>query len=405
MSTKQEQVIAAVVKNKDIGSIIGEDGAIFGGFSAVADFMRDYYYQHHQTPSAALISERFTDVELPDVDAPTKYYVDELRKEYLSERLNSVLLGAARMLEKRSPEQVISKMQSSLAELDRFSGGVQDIDITDIDAALRYYEKVQESQAAGSGQAGVKTGIKAWDASLPNGIANGDNVLLFGYSGHGKSWIGSYLAVQAWLQNRKVLYLSLEMPPEQLRDRIYTLIGEGRFDLNDLRRAEVDEDDLRAFAKKFKDSPDFKIIGVDGAKPVTPNLVRSKMDQYGSTFVVCDYAQLMYNNGLSEEMTPRLMNLSREIRLMALGTNTPVVWISSVRDDESKKRDSAPIIGQLMGSRQLEYDTTLAVAVHQHQDGQVELANRKNRDGKLFNVVMDTDIPRGIWKESFEPGD
>lgn len=402
-ATKQEQVISAVIHNKDFGEIIGEDSEIFGPFANVIDFMRDYYYQHGHVPSRPLVAERFDDVELPEITAPTRYYIDELRKEHLSERLDAIITGSAKMLEKHSPEDVIAKMQTSLTRLERFSAGVQDVELGDIDAAMRHYQQVQDAQQAHTGLAGIKTEIKAWDVCLPNGIGNGDNVLLFGYSGNGKSWIASYLAVKAWTQGRKVLYVSLEMPPEQLRNRLYTLIGEGRFDLNDLARADIDEDELRRWAaKEFKESPNFKIIGVDGAKPVTPNFVRSKMDQYGSTFVVCDYAQLMYDNGLTNDMTPRLMNLSREIRLMALGTKVPVVWISSVRDDESKKRDAPPTIGQLMGSRQLEYDATLAVAVHQYENHQVELACRKNRDGEKFNVLLDTDIAHGLWKEAFD---
>ena len=180
MATKQEQVLAAVVKNKDFGEIIGEDSEIFGPFADTVDFMRDFYYQHGHTPSRQIVNDRFSDVELPETTAPTRYYLDELRKEHLHEKLNGILLGASKALDKQSPEDVISRMQTSLTKLERFSGGVQDVDLADVDDALRHFRKVKDAREAHTGLAGIQTDLKSWDSSLPNGIGNGDNVLLLG---------------------------------------------------------------------------------------------------------------------------------------------------------------------------------------------------------------------------------
>jgi replicative DNA helicase len=403
VATKQEEVISAVCRNKDFGEIVGEPSEVFGPFSNIVDFMREYYYAHKETPSAQLIINRFGDVELPETTAPTKYYVEQLRSEYLDSRVNRILIKASENMGVASTEEVITKAITSLSSLEKYTGGVHDVDLGDYEGAIEHYRKVQTAQKDGSTQAGVKSGILAMDSALPNGITNGSNVLLFGYSGHTKSWAAALLAIRAWMQGRKVLYVSLEMPVAEMRDRLYTIIGDGRFDLTDLGRGDIEEDELRRWAaKEFMNSPDFKIVAIDGTKPVTPNFVRSKIDQYGSNFVVLDYAQLMSDNSMTRETTPRMMNLSREIRMLALTTDVPVVWISSVTDDDSKKRDSAPTIAQVSWSRQLEYDCTLAIAVHSYENGGIEWACRKNRNGPLFNVILQADIAKGKWKEVFD---
>jgi hypothetical protein len=41
--------------------------------------------------------------------------------------------------------------------------------------------------------------------------------------------MSSYLACKAWEQGFKPMIISLEMTPEDMRDRIYTMMGSGLF--------------------------------------------------------------------------------------------------------------------------------------------------------------------------------
>jgi replicative DNA helicase len=108
----------------------------------------------------------------------------------------------------------------------------------------------------------------------------------------------------------------------------------------------------------------------------------------------------MMDDGRSEGMTPRMMNLSREIKLMAMANNIPIMSISAVTDDEGKKRMGPPRVSQVAWSRGLEYDANLIIAVHKHEDTNlIQVVSRKVRNGKPFDFVLDVDFDRGIWVE------
>ena len=69
------------------------------------------------------------------------------------------------------------------------------------------------------------------------------------------------LAVNAWQQGFKPMIVSLEMSPETMRDRLYTIMGEGTFRNSDLARGNVNSDDFRSWSKRnFEDKNGFIIV-------------------------------------------------------------------------------------------------------------------------------------------------
>jgi replicative DNA helicase len=98
-----------------------------------------------------------------------------------------------------------------------------------------------------------------------------------------------------------------------------------------------------------------------------------------------------------------MMNLSREVKLLAVTNNIPIVSITAVTDDEGKKREGPPQISQIAWSRGIEYDSNLVIAVHLHDETNiVEIAGRKNRHGPLFACYFQVDFDRGRWVETYD---
>ena len=94
------------------------------------------------------------------------------------------------------------------------------------------------------------------------------------------------------------------------------------------------------------------------------------------------------------------MNLSREIKLMAMSNDIPIMSISSVTDLDGKKRNEPPQISQAAHSRAIEFDSSLAIAVHRHVDTNlISVLSRKVRNGAPFDFVIDVDFDKGIWTE------
>jgi replicative DNA helicase len=226
------------------------------------------------------------------------------------------------------------------------------------------------------------------------------------------TWFTGLLAINAWKQGFKPMIVSLEMSPENMRDRLYTVMGEGFFRASELSRGQISTDDYRSWAKKsFENKDDFIIVAPDQMGEMTPNMVQAKIDQHKPDIVICDYHQLFMDNKRSDNMTQRAMNLSRELKLLAVANNIPVIDITAATMTDTSSQDDPPMLSQVAWSKAIEYDADMAVAVHKHLvDGDpnpsiVEIVSRKMRHGENFACFLKWDVDRGVVEEVYDsPG-
>lgn len=404
MATVEGRVIGAVLKNKDIHHILGEDKKIFGAYGDVYKFITDYNAKHRALPSVSMVEERFPDVDIPEIDAPTAYYVTELKNHFVDIRTEEIMRNAAKARrEGMSPPDVLDRMTTALSKLGKYTHNVRDLNMTDAAAAEDYFERLRERAEVNDGAPGIATGFKSIDICYPTGMAPGHSIVVMGYTGRGKSMWADVLAVNAWSQGYKVMIISLEMSPEEQRERLYAMMSSGLFKISDLSRGDVSLDDFRQFSKsKLLDSSDLIVVSNQGVTDVTPNVIQAKIDIHRPDIVICDYMQLFLDNAKTQAMTPRMLNFSREIKLTAMANEIPIVSITAVTDEDGDKRDAPPMLNQVAWSRGIEYDANLAIAIHRHDDSNlVEVVGRKSRHGPLFDFYFDVDWDAGLWQEQF----
>jgi replicative DNA helicase len=406
VATKTTEVLSAVVKNGDIHAILGEDAKLFGAYGDVFEFLKSYYFKYKAVPDKSLLTNEFRDLDLVDTTAPTKFYLEQLRNDYVKSRIEEIMLKAGSALQggdKSSPE-VLSTLQTALSKLGRFTSAARDLDITNADLAEEHFKKLREISDEKGGTPGISTGFKSIDSAYTTGMAGGHSIVLMGYTGRAKSMWSSLLATKAWEQGYKPMIVSLEMTPEEQMERIYAMMSSGLFRISDLSRGNISLDDFRAWSgKKFDGAAQFVVVSNEGVSDVTPNIVQAKIDTHRPDFVILDYMQLMMDNSMTGAMTPRMLNLSREIKMLAVSNNIPIVSITAVTDEDGDKRDAPPMLSQVAWSRAIEYDANLVIAVHRHDDSNlVEVVGRKNRHGNLFDFYFDVDFDRGIWEEKFQ---
>jgi replicative DNA helicase len=220
------------------------------------------------------------------------------------------------------------------------------------------------------------------------------------YPGIGKSWLSLYFAVQAWKQGKSPMIISLEMSETEVRNRVFTIMGEGLFTHRKLSSGEVDLDELKRWHNKnIAGKPPFTIVSNDTGGEINPSVIRGKLDQYKPDFVIVDYLQLMSPNQKSENETVRMKNLSRELKIMALGEEVPIIAISSATPDDVTKLDTVPTLGQTAWSRQIAYDADWVIAMGRGSNSDVlEVAWRKNRNGMMTDFFVQVDFNRGYFK-------
>jgi replicative DNA helicase len=194
------------------------------------------------------------------------------------------------------------------------------------------------------------------------------------------------------------------MSPENMRDRIYTMMGSGLFKASDFSRGMVNTDDFHGWAeKKFTDKNSFILISNEGAGQVTPNTVQAKIDQYKPDIVILDYHQLFNDSSGAKSEVERNRNISRDFKLLAVRNAIPVIDITAATMDDISDQDAPPLLSQVAWSKAIEYDADMAIAVHKTPDTNImEIVSRKNRHGTDFSFYLDWDLNRGVVKEIYE---
>jgi replicative DNA helicase len=399
-------LISAVCKNKDISVLLADNvDEIFTSHRDIWDGLKSYYYKFKAVPEVGILQEKFKDFD-PDtnIKGETAYYLDKLKNEYLTGRIKNIILKGGSMLKEDAASRVLSQMQAQLSMLSKFTNNVRDLEVTDIDSAAKHFEAVKARSATMGGSPGIKTGFEAIDLAYPTGMAPGHLIVAIGWPGRGKTWFTSYLACKAWEQGFKPMIVSLEMSPENMRDRIYTMMGSGLFRASDLSKGEINIDNFRTWGeKKFDSKNRFVLVSNEGMSEVTPATIQGKIDQHKPDLVILDYHQLFSDNKKSMGATERNMNISREFKMLAMTNGIPIIDITAATMDDVSDQDNPPMLSQVAWSKAIEYDADMAIAIQKYTGtNMIEVVSRKNRHGQEFGMYLDWDINRGIVKEIYE---
>ena len=402
LATPEVNAINAILKNGDKHALFQHSvDDLFVAYGDVWEHIKDYQNKYSSLPPFEVVQERFPDLEDVEVKGKTDFYMENLRSEYINNRIEKLLTRAGQELTSSTAEEVKNKLQDALAKLDRFSSTSRALSITDFENAERRYDEVREKAIAMGGTPGVPTGVNFIDSCMPLGMQGGDVVSIIGYPGRGKSALGALFVAKAIVRGYKPLIFSREMSAEAVQDRIFTMMGSGLFSNTDLMLGNINKDDFRTFASKVEGEG--WIVDGNNADNFTPNFMRSKFDQYRPDFVIVDYLQLCQDNKLTEDMTARMRNLSLELKNNSNVTDVPWVVISSATPPDGGKVDGPPNVERSAWSRQLAYDSTVSFAVHRHDDTNIyQIEAAKNRYGPLFSGFLDWDMDRGIYEEKFD---
>jgi replicative DNA helicase len=399
VSNTESKLISAVLKDKqahvllqaNIDSILRTHGDIW-------TFIRKYFEVNGSTPPVSLVIEKFRDfIPTEDIGA-TKHHLEELRAEYLTDSLKDIIRSAASDVQSGHGSEALDSLITSTSALKKNTSSIRDIDVTDLDSAVAYFENVKKMQALG--HVGIKTGLPGFDNYLPAGIMPGQLGVFLAYPGIGKSWLALYFAVQAWKQGRSPMVISLEMSETEVRNRVFTIMGEGLWSHRKISNGEIEIDMLKSWhAKNVQGKPEFHIISNDQGGEINPSVLRGKIDQYKPDFVIVDYLQLMAPNQKSDNETVRMKNLSRELKLMAIGEEVPIIAISSATPDDVNDLSTVPTLGQTAWSRQIAYDADWVLALGRGTNSDIiECAFRKNRNGYMGDFLVQCDFDKGYYR-------
>ncbi len=237
----------------------------------------------------------------------------------------------------------------------------------------------------------IRTGLKALDDKII-GLFNGQLVIVAGRPKMGKTTLA--LNIMQNIQD-KVMFFSMEMKRTEIYAKIlsnHTNVTSWKIELN-----KMDYTEYATVARthmNLKDKLQFRVF--DGA--FNASKLRSAIRKYHKTekpvAIFIDYLQLI-TGGQGENQNLRISSITRDLKLLAMELNIPIVLLSQL-SRESEKNNRRPVMSDLRDSGSIEQDADIIIFAHE-EDGQTEIivgANRKGKSGIIKGIIFEKEFSR-----------
>lgn len=273
-------------------------------------------------------------------------------------------LSRAAADEQRNLSEVFESAQCALRACAQSGGRVSSM----TDAIIEAYVAAFEQQPP------IATGIGELDAILCGGLHNGELTILGARPAVGKSAVLLEIARTAARQQKRVLFVSLEMSERQIGNRI--LAANSGINGGLLRSGKKLDDktgDALALGLEASETDGTKNLSLMVANTLTieelAQEAQAQADTNGLDLLVVDYVQLLRTQQKTASDFERLGVVSRGLKAITLALNIPVVTAAQVRRQNNNGGVArAPGLDELRGSGDLEQDADNVLLLHKPEN-------------------------------------
>lgn len=242
----------------------------------------------------------------------------------------------------------------------------------------------------------IQTGIEPIDDRIL-GFLPSEFIVLAARPRQGKSALASQWAVAMARAGHGVLFVSLEMSPQSLMERI--LSSEASVDLHEFSqwRYKPDEQSLRSMGNELARAG--LNITFTGTKCSTPEslavIVKRLKTTRGTKVVFIDYLQLMSAGRKSIELRQMVTLISRKLKLLALAENVLIIALSQLNREVESRTNHIPRLSDLRESGSIEQDADAVLLLNRPElyggnaDGKANIYIAKCRRGPGGVVELD----------------
>ena len=264
-------------------------------------------------------------------------------------------------------------------------------------ALMTTYANIEELYINKGRVQGVPSGFVELDR-LTTGFHGGELILVGARPSMGKTAFMLNIAQHAAMVGRKtVAFFSLEMPREQLANRI--LCSEAHVDMQQVRQGSLTDDDWQKLAEAMgpiAQSPNYFDDTASITIPEIRSRCRRQQMEHGHDLVLIDYLQLMTSPNRNESRQNEVSDLSRQLKLMALELKIPIVVGSQLSRGAAQRQDHRPMLSDLRDSGAIEQDADTVMFLHREdyynpetEDKNIaEVIIQKQRNGPLGTVRL-----------------
>ncbi len=258
-----------------------------------------------------------------------------------------------------------------------------------IGEALRKAQENLERLAKNKSEiTGVPTGFYDLDKAT-SGLHEGEMIIIAARPGMGKTALALNIATNAAFHTDKaVAIFNLEMPAEQLVNRMISAIGQ--IDSKKLQTGQLQHNDWKRYNEAMSQLADTNIYIEDDAG-ITCSEIKAKCRRLAASdkglgLVVIDYLQLITSGAKrTESRQQEVSDISRSLKTMAMELKVPVVALAQLSRNAEKRENNQPMLADLRESGSIEQDADLVMFI-----------NRKDYYKEKGELNKETNVPCDI---------
>lgn len=233
--------------------------------------------------------------------------------------------------------------------------------------------------------------------AMLGGLRPGQFVVIAARPKVGKSTVAADVVRHAAIKcGVPTLLFSLEMTEEEIADRV--LAAEARVPLYSIRKNELSDDDWTRIARR-QDGIQSAPLVVDDAARCTLGRIRARLRGMSRTaparLVIVDYLQLM-DVPAAETRNNQVAELSRGLKLLAKEFAVPIVALSQLNRESTKRHDKRPVSSEIRDSGAVEQDADVVILLHREdahekespRAGEMDLIVDLHRNGPTGTVTV-----------------
>lgn len=203
----------------------------------------------------------------------------------------------------------------------------------------------------------IKTNIRAIDKRT-NGIGKKELIAIGAGSGVGKTSIGLKIALEAYIQGKRILIISREMSKEQVAERILLhQVGMNKFKYDS---RDFDDSDWKRLIQAMQ-MYSTKNIAIDD-KVSTIQGIKRRIREFKPDLVMVDYVQLLTSTSDANTREREVAEFSRELKNITLDFEIPVIQLTQLADKGNDYRPHGETYTR--ESRAIYHDSNVVIYLH-----------------------------------------
>ncbi len=363
------------------------------------------FLEKNGIPSIATFKSKFPDFKILKVDeADIPFLVNQCRSNRIRSELVKVIKGVS--LKVRDDDidvaDLATETEGKLRALGLKYGSAKDIDIIgQSDIIFRQFKERRRRLKRGD-LTGIPYNVPAMD-SLMGGMQKTDMITVAARMGNLKTWFLLRMAASALLNDKRVLFVSLEMSKEQIAFRLWTLLSymsqqnKIRSKLllpnTDLEQGRTDEKKLEVLLRYFRDKINGSFIVPDIRGKFSISMTRYKIEQHNPDIVFFDYFGLAVGKSGKVDNWMEASAASNECKEMARTYELPFVLASQINRAGA---EGVPGLQHISVSDSIGADSDRVFTLKKMKNETLLLSCVKNRHGRDgWRIYFDIDLDRG----------